>query len=376
MGWYILTVNSHLPLTAALFVFLLCCAASFLFHPAFFDMDTYTKKGAGMKDESSQIFLQRSRVITAARRTTFVLVLIAVIYALAAVVYSTQVIYKVKLNYAVILEQLGGHRQAVTSVGWHFRLPFFTRLEKEVPLMNQNIYLGGSLAPIKIISKENVALWTSALMTFKIRDLRVWGIENLSPEILLQGDFDGIAKDILQAKEVNSLISDREIIKEEIFEALKQRPINKDGLTLEGKYGITIVSFVLNETRFGDKLVEATEEKKRRQLIAEAENYAADQESDRIRKLYKAYLEGIQSLHLALGGDTSTAVSPALLEFLSQQKWATAYENSQTNQKTFVLHNGKIPPALTLPGSDHAGPLPGADFSGPAETGPADPSTP
>ncbi|MGM0655623.1 MAG: hypothetical protein ACQETR_09935 [Thermodesulfobacteriota bacterium] len=60
---------------------------------------------------------------------------------------------------------------------------------------------------------------------------------------------------------------------------MKNRPINKNGPTLERKYGIEVVSFVLNETRFGDKLVQATEEKKRRQLIAEADNYAADQEA-------------------------------------------------------------------------------------------------
>ena len=133
-----------------------------------------------MKDQASEVFLQRARVITMARRTAFILFIIALFYSLAAIVYSTHVIYKVKLNYAVILEQFGGTRQAVTEVGWHYRLPFFTRLEKEVPLMNQNMYLGGSSAPIKIISQENVALWTSALMTFKIKDLKVWGIENLS----------------------------------------------------------------------------------------------------------------------------------------------------------------------------------------------------
>jgi len=303
-----------------------------------------------MKDQSSEVFLQRARVINLIRRTAFICFVVALVYSLAAVVYSTKVIYKVKLNYAVILEQFGGQRQAITEVGWHYRLPFFTRLEKEVPLMNQNLYLGGSPDPLKIISKENVALWTSALMTFKIKDLKVWGIENLSPEMLLQGDFDGIAKDTLQAKEVNHLISEREKIKEEIFQALKDRPINKAGPTIEDKYGIEVVSFVLNETRFGDKLVEATEEKKKRQLIAEAENYAADQEADRIRKLYTAYLTGIKSLHLALGGGDTENVNPALLEFLSQQKWAAAYEKNQSDQNTFVLHGSGLSPSLTLPG--------------------------
>ncbi|MCP4670795.1 MAG: SPFH domain-containing protein [Desulfobacula sp.] len=302
-----------------------------------------------MNGKSPQVFLQRARMINLIRNTTFIFLIVAVIYSLVAVIYSTKVIYKVKLNYAVILEQFGGKRQAVTDVGWHYRLPFFTKLEKEVPLMNQILYLGGSSAPIKIISQENVALWTSALMTFKIKNLHIWGIENLAPETLLQGDFDGIAKDTLQAQEVNKLISEREKIKEVIFQALKNRPINKDGPTIESKFGIEVVSFVLNETRFGDKLVEATEEKKRRQLIAEADNYAADQEADRIKKLYKAYLEGIHSLHSALGGGENQSVSPALFEFLTQQKWATAYEKSPSEQKTFVLHGAGQSPSLTLP---------------------------
>ena len=59
------------------------------------------------------------------RRLAFLLITITLIYSLVAVVYSTQVIYKVKFNYAVILEQFGGKRQAITDVGWHFRLPFF-----------------------------------------------------------------------------------------------------------------------------------------------------------------------------------------------------------------------------------------------------------
>jgi len=300
-----------------------------------------------MTSEASKVFLQRAQLNIFIRRTAFVLFFLAVIYTLAALVYSTKIIYKVKLNYAIVLEQLGGTREAVTDVGWHARLPFFTKLEQEVPLMNQNMYLGDSREPMRIISKENVALWTSGVLTYRIRDLRIWAIENLFPRDLLQGDFDGIAKDILQAQAVNSLISDREGIKEKIFTALKSRPINENGPTLEQKYGIEVVSFVLRETRFGDKLVAATEEKKRRELIAEAENYAADQEAARIRKLYKAYLDSIRSLQLALGGEQQ-GINSDLLKFLTQQQWATSYAN-QSGQKTFVLHDSGAAPALTLP---------------------------
>lgn len=301
-----------------------------------------------MTDEPSRKIFRRGFVKMMLRRILAVLVVAGIVYGLVAMIYATRTIFKVKMNYAVVLERFGGKREAVTDVGWHVRLPYFTRIEQEVPLMNQRLFLGGTTEPMRIISKENVALWTSAMLTYRIRDLPTWAIENLDPLSLLQADYDGIVKDNLQAQRVNELISDRESIKETIFSALKERPINEGGRTLEEKYGIEVVSFVLKDTRFGDKLVEATEEKKRRELIAEAENYAADQEASRIRKLYAAYLESIQSLQSALG-KTDGSTDVALFEFLNQQKWAAAYEKNQGDQQTIVIQNTQGSPALTIP---------------------------
>lgn len=300
-------------------------------------------------------FLRRALVLKILRRTLALVTLACLLYGLVAVVYATKTIYKVKMNYAVVLERFGGMRQAVTDVGWHGRLPFFTRIEQEVPLMNQRLFLGGHIEPMRIISKGNVALWTSAVLTYRILDLRTWAIENLDPMQLLQGDYDGIVKDLLQAEPVDMLVSDREQIKERIFTALKSRPINVGGPTLEKKYGIEIVSFVLKETRFGDKLVEATEEKKRRELIAEAENYAADQEASRIRKLYAAYVDGIKALQKSIGRSDGTT-DTAILQFLTQQKWATAYEKNQEGQHTVVIQNTQGAPNLTLPQPSNAPP--------------------
>lgn len=300
-------------------------------------------------------FLRRALILKIMRRTLALVTLVCLVYGLVAVVYATKTIYKVKMNYAVVLERFGGVRQAVTDVGWHMRLPFFTRIEQEVSLMNQRLLLGGQIEPMRVISKGNVALWTSAVLTYRIRDLRTWAIENLDPMDLFQGDYDGIVKDMLQAEEVDQLVSGREDIKERIFTALKARPINVGGPTLEEKYGIEIVSFVLKETRFGDKLVAATEEKKRRELIAEAENYAADQEASRIRKLYAAYVDGITALQQSIGRTDGTT-DTAILQFLTQQKWATAYEKNQEGQHTVVIQNTQGSPALTLPDPSANGP--------------------
>ena len=316
-----------------------------------------------MAEDLTQKLLRRAVVKTILRRILAVVTLAGLIYGFSALVYATKTIYKVKKNYAVVIERFGGKREVVTQIGWHIRLPFFTKIEQEMALMNQTLFLGGRTEPMRIISQENVALWTSALMTYRIRDLEVWAIENLNPLELLQGDYDGIVKDNMQAQKLNKLISDREKIKEDIFKALKARPINEGGPTIEQKYGIEVVSFVLKETRFGDKLVAASEEKKRRELIAEAENYAADQEASRIHKLYAAYLESIQALQNALGKpDGSTDV--ALLQFLAQQKWASAYEKNQTGQHTLVIQNTQSTPALTLPAPPPAAGTPVQGLSG------------
>jgi regulator of protease activity HflC (stomatin/prohibitin superfamily) len=305
-----------------------------------------------MSDRPVLKIFQRAFVLRIARFVLLFSLLLTITYGVVAAIYATKTIFKVKMNYAVVLEKLGGNRQAVTDVGWHMRLPLFTRIEQEVTLMNQIMHLGGTTEPMRIISNENVALWTSALLTYRINDLRTWAIENLDPLLLLQGDYDGIVKDALQSEPVNDLISKRQQVKEKIFKALKSLPINEGGPTLEEKYGIEIVSFVLKETRFGDKLVAASEEKKRRELIAEAENYAADQEASRIKKLYAAYLEGIKSLQKGIGRSDGTT-DTALLEFLAQQKWAAAYEKNQTGQNTVVIQNTAGSPSITLP-------LPGA----------------
>ena len=141
-----------------------------------------------MAGNPSKKFLHRSFVKTVLRRTFTLVAVVGLIYGLAAVVYATRTIFKVKMNYAVVLERFGGEREAVTAMGWHIRLPYFTRIEQEVSLMNQRLFLSGVIEPMRIISKENVALWTSAVLTYRISDLHTWAIENLDPLDLLQGD--------------------------------------------------------------------------------------------------------------------------------------------------------------------------------------------
>lgn len=316
-----------------------------------------------MTQEIQSSLLHRARLKSLFKRIFVLFCIFVLLYGGIAIVYASKTFYKVRRNYAIILETLSGEREAITKVGWHFRLPIFTRLELEVPLMNQELHLGNSIDPQRIMSKGNVALWTSAMLTFRIRDLERWGIENRSPQSLLQTDFDGIVKDVMQSESINELISDRVRIKEEIYRTLKDISINKGGPTLEEKYGIEVISFILRDTRYGDKLAEASEEKRRRELIAEAENYAADLEASRTRKLYSAYTESIQQMRKSLG--LSSANDPALFDFLNQQKWAAAYEKNQQGQNTMVLNNTSSAVPVTLPAPPPPKPLPPVDSNAP-----------
>jgi hypothetical protein len=53
-------------------------------------------------------------------------------------------------------------------------------------------------------------------------------------------------------------------------------------------------------------------------------------------------------------GSPDGTTDNALLDFLVQQKWASAYEKNQTGQHTVVIQNTGSAPNLTLPALQQA----------------------
>ena len=94
-----------------------------------------------MSNELPKKFLRRAIVKTILRRGLAVIMIAGMTYGVVAVIYATKTIFKVKKNYAVVLERFGGQREAVTDIGWHARLPYFTRIEQEEPLIHQGNFL-------------------------------------------------------------------------------------------------------------------------------------------------------------------------------------------------------------------------------------------
>jgi hypothetical protein len=72
-----------------------------------------------MPAEIPRHVLTRSFVKTIIRRFFALAMLITLIYGATALIYASKTIFKVKMNYAMVLERFGGKREAITDIGWH-----------------------------------------------------------------------------------------------------------------------------------------------------------------------------------------------------------------------------------------------------------------
>ncbi len=176
-----------------------------------------------MSDEkgSSRFIPKRGPLKKLAKKILLASMMAGLAYTTTAVVYGTKTIYKVKTNYAVVLEKFSGERTIVKDVGWHARAPFFTSFEKEISLMQKEMYLNDDKAPQTIVSSDKISLLVSGLLTYRVVDPYKWGIDIQNAEGLLQKDYDGMAKDVVQSSSEAEIIQKRETIKNRIFQKLK-----------------------------------------------------------------------------------------------------------------------------------------------------------
>lgn len=265
------------------------------------------------------------------------------IYGITAGVYATKIIYKVKTNYAVAIEKISGERIVISgldpeNVGWKFRAPFFTKFEKEISLMQRKMYFADT-----IVSKDKISLLVSTLLIFSVVDPYKWAIEIENAESLLQGESNGLTKDVLQSSSEDEIIQEREKIKNIIFKKLKTQPSNiVEGLeskTLEEKYGIKLVSSSIVNAEYPKNLMEASQRKKELELIADGEEQA-------ILTTYQGHATGVKKFMAETGLSKEETIN-----YLNQQRWASAYEKSK-DQKTYVINNTNERLGITIPTED------------------------
>ena len=295
-----------------------------------------------MDDEqgSSRFIPKRGPVKKLFKRLLVGSMMLGACYITTAMVYGTKTIYKVKTNYAVALEKFGGERKVIKDVGWHLRAPFFTKFEKEISLMQKEMYLDGDISPHTVVSKDKISLLVSGLLTYKVVDPQKWAIEIQDAESLLQRDYNGMTKDVIQGSTETEIIHEREELKNKIFKKLKTQSINVgknlEGITLEQKYGIELISFNITDAEYPKNLTEASQRKKELELIADGEQQA-------ILRTYKGHTEGVKKFMEETGLTKEEAIN-----YLNQQRWASAYEKSK-DQKTYVINNSSQNLGITVP---------------------------
>lgn len=300
-------------------------------------------------NENSKFIPKRGAIKKFLKKGLFFSMIGGAIYTSLAVVHATNIIYKVKTNYAVALEEVGGERVIVNhdskkSFNWHIRAPFFTTYEKEISLMQREMYLDGDITPHTIVSSDGISLLVSGLLTYQVKDAKKWAINIENAQSLLQRDFNGMAKDIIQSNTENNILHQREKVKNLIFQKLKTIPINEEkSLTLEQKYGIELVSFNITDAEYPPNIQIASQRKKELELLADGEKNFTE-------TTYGAYTTALKNFMEKTGLSRDQSV-----EYLIQQAWANAYQKSK-GQKTYVINNtskgnqGNL--GLNLPAND------------------------
>lgn len=288
-------------------------------------------------------FLKRGKIKKAGKKVFLASLIGVATYLSVAGIYGFNIAYKVKTNYAVALETIGGDRIVEKDIGWHVRAPFFTKYEKEISLMQKQMYLNGDITPHTVVSSDKISLLVSGLLTFRVTDPYTWAIEIQDSENQLQRDFNGIVKDVIQSSSENDIIRKREELKNVIFEKLKKHSINtgKDlqVKTLEDKYGIELISFNITDAEYPKNLQEASQRKKELELIADGEREA-------ILRTYQGHTEGVKKFMKETGLSREEAIN-----YLNQQRWASAYEKSK-DQKTYVINSTNEKLGITIPSED------------------------
>lgn len=288
-------------------------------------------------------FLKRGKIKKAGKKIFLASLIGVATYLSVAGIYGFNIAYKVKTNYAVALETIGGERIVEKDIGWHVRAPFFTKYEKEISLMQKQMYLNGDITPHTVVSSDKISLLVSGLLTFRVTDPYTWAIEIQDSENQLQRDFNGIVKDVIQSSSENDIIRKRDDLKNAIFQKLKTHSINTgkdvETMTLEQKYGIEIVSFNITDAEYPKNLQEASQRKKELELIADGEREA-------ILRTYQGHTEGVKKFMKETGLSRNEAIN-----YLNQQRWASAYEKSK-DQKTYVINSTNEKLGLTIPSED------------------------
>lgn len=260
--------------------------------------------------------------------TVFVLVLIIVGLG---VLFS---IFRIDQGQGAIITHIGGDKQAVISVGWHFLIPFFESYKK-YPIVNDYLYFpsdltlngaGGSgvgVSGVEINAIDDTVVDVSAITYFDRVDLVQWGVKNVDPDTQFDRAVSGIIRNVIQTSSASDILHNRDAVAGKIFDML-----NSSGIELQ--YGVRITGFSLQHTSYIDEVVKANAHKQALNLEAEGRLDASKKDAESIKitadaEAYKANL--------------LNSFSPTVLQYMQNIELYTVLKG-RTGDVTWVIPAG------------------------------------
>lgn len=203
--------------------------------------------------------------------------------------------YRIDTGEGAILTEFSGNKVSIIDVGWKFRTPLMTDLQK-YSIVNNNIYFPADYLELEnkfkgdsqagaigfdIKTTDDKVVDTGAVMSYEIVDLIQFGVMNTHPIEQLQKAFDSVTFNYLQAQSSEKITNQIQVVNEEGLKQLKESIIEK-------QFGIKINSFSLLRPTFTKIALDALAEKQAIQAKSEGELNAAKNRAEAIETIAKA----------------------------------------------------------------------------------------
>ena len=242
--------------------------------------------------------------------------------------------YRLDTGYGAIVTHIGGNKDSVTGVGWHFLIPFFEH-RSIYPVVNDYIYFpsettlqgagseASGVSGVEINAKDDTVVDVSAITYFDRIDLFQWGVKNVDPDIQFDRAVSGIIRDVIQTSSAEDILHSRNSVETEIFNRIQKSNI-------EAQYGVEITKFQFQHTSYIDAVVKANGEKQRLALEAQGRLEASrlDAEALKINADAEAYK-----------ANALKSYDPSVLQYMASiQEYNTI--KSRTGDVVWIIPSG------------------------------------
>ncbi len=222
-------------------------------------------------------------------------VIIVVVLIVAFLALANSVVYRIDTGEGAIYTDTSGVKEPITKVGWGFKFPLFTDIQKKA-IVNNNIYFPadyiqlesdfksdtqtGSIG-IDIKTTDDKVVDTGVLMKYQIIDLYQYGVMNVRPEEQLQKDFDATVFNYLQTLDSSTIINDIGTVNIALLDRVHTSNI-------EEQFGVKVTEVSLLRPTYTKIALDAMSQKQSLQAIAEGKLNAAKSEAMAIETIANA----------------------------------------------------------------------------------------